>query len=116
MNHLQKMRMKVNTPENVPRLFDLITVENERLKLAFYATLQNTIVAKDLDQVSGTGPLVNIYPFFILKIKYGLYIFTKGNHFFKISEIYVKILKAWIYWEPTIRTSMTLSHCPSTLH
>ncbi|KMZ71392.1 Structural maintenance of chromosomes protein [Zostera marina] len=52
MNHLQKMRMKVNTPENVPRLFDLITVENERLKLAFYATLQNTIVAKDLDQAT----------------------------------------------------------------
>lgn len=53
MNHLQKMKMKVNTPEGVPRLFDLISVENERLKLAFYATLQNTVVANDLDQVSG---------------------------------------------------------------
>lgn len=50
-NHLQRIKEKVRTPEGVPRLFDLITVQNERIKLAFYAALGNTVVAKDLDQV-----------------------------------------------------------------
>lgn len=50
-NHLQRIKEKVRTPEGVPRLFDLITVQDERIKLAFYAALGNTVVAKDLDQV-----------------------------------------------------------------
>lgn len=41
----------MKTPEDVPRLFDLIRVKDERMKLAFYAALGNTVVAKDLDQV-----------------------------------------------------------------
>lgn len=40
------------TPEGVPRLFDLIKVQDEQMKLAFFAALGNTVVAKDLDQVS----------------------------------------------------------------
>lgn len=51
-NHLQKLREKVVTPEGVPRLFDLVKVQDERMKLAFFAALGNTIVAKDIDQVS----------------------------------------------------------------
>lgn len=37
-------------PENVPRLFDLIRVEDERVKPAFYFGLRDTLVAKDLAQ------------------------------------------------------------------
>lgn len=50
-NHLQRLKERVKTPEDVPRLFDLIRVKDERMKLAFYASLGNTVVAKDLDQV-----------------------------------------------------------------
>eukprot|EP01018_Ginkgo_biloba_P007650 Gb_03310 [translate_table: standard] len=51
-NHLPRLKEKVKTPEGVPRLFDLITVRDERLKLAFFAALGNTVVAKDLDQAT----------------------------------------------------------------
>lgn len=51
VDHFKKMKEKVKTPEGVPRLFDLVTVENEKLKLAFFAALWNTVAAKDLDQV-----------------------------------------------------------------
>lgn len=47
-----KMKEHFSTPENVPRLFDLIKVKDERMKLAFYAAMGNTLVAKDLDQVA----------------------------------------------------------------
>ncbi|XP_021736360.1 structural maintenance of chromosomes protein 4-like isoform X1 [Chenopodium quinoa] len=50
--HGDQLKRKVNTPEGVPRLFDLITVKNERLKLAFFELLKNTVVAKDLEQAS----------------------------------------------------------------
>ncbi|KAJ0042285.1 hypothetical protein Pint_19222 [Pistacia integerrima] len=49
---LPKLKEKVSTPEGVPRLFDLIKVRDERMKLAFYAALGNTIVVKDLDQAT----------------------------------------------------------------
>ena len=51
---IQKMNQQVQTPENVPRLFDLVTVRDERLRLAFYSQLGNTVVAKNLDQVCST--------------------------------------------------------------
>uniref|UniRef100_A0A8W7PFD3 Structural maintenance of chromosomes protein n=1 Tax=Anopheles coluzzii TaxID=1518534 RepID=A0A8W7PFD3_ANOCL len=37
-------------PENVPRLFDLIRVEDERVLPAFYFALRDTLVAENLDQ------------------------------------------------------------------
>ncbi|XP_014252791.1 structural maintenance of chromosomes protein 4 [Cimex lectularius] len=40
----------IKTPENVPRLFDLIKVNDERVKPAFYFGLRDTLVAKDLNQ------------------------------------------------------------------
>ncbi|XP_017975842.1 PREDICTED: structural maintenance of chromosomes protein 4 isoform X1 [Theobroma cacao] len=49
---LHKSKEKVRTPEGIPRLYDLIKVQDERLKLAFFAALGNTIVAKDLDQAT----------------------------------------------------------------
>lgn len=50
-DHLRRLKEKVKTPEGVPRLFDLVTVKDEKLKLAFFSALGNTVVAKDLDQV-----------------------------------------------------------------
>uniref|UniRef100_A0A2N9FRR7 Structural maintenance of chromosomes protein n=1 Tax=Fagus sylvatica TaxID=28930 RepID=A0A2N9FRR7_FAGSY len=49
---LPKLKEKINTPEGVLRLFDLIKVQDERMKLAFFAALGNTVVAKDLDQAT----------------------------------------------------------------
>lgn len=40
----------VETPENVPRLFDLVKPKDERLRPAFFQVLTNTLVAEDLDQ------------------------------------------------------------------
>ncbi|XP_050264189.1 structural maintenance of chromosomes protein 4-like [Quercus robur] len=49
---LRKLKEKISTPEGVPRLFDLIKVQDERMKPAFFAALGNTVVAKDLDQAT----------------------------------------------------------------
>ncbi|KAI4470604.1 structural maintenance of chromosomes protein 4 [Holotrichia oblita] len=43
---------KINTPENVFRLYDLVKVNDERVKTAFYFGLRDTLVANDLDQAS----------------------------------------------------------------
>jgi structural maintenance of chromosome 4 len=42
----------LDTPEQAPRLFDLITPKEPRFALAFYQVLQNTLVAKDLEQAN----------------------------------------------------------------
>ncbi|KAL4010601.1 hypothetical protein IC575_030103 [Cucumis melo] len=52
VDHLSKLKAKVSTPEGVPRLFDLIKVQDDRMKLAFFAALGNTVVAKDLEQAT----------------------------------------------------------------
>ncbi|KAK0583746.1 hypothetical protein LWI29_002474 [Acer saccharum] len=52
VDHLPRLKENVSTPEGVPRLFDLIKVQDERMKLAFYAAMGNTLVAKDLDQAT----------------------------------------------------------------
>lgn len=45
-------RQLMETPENVPRLFDLIRVEDENVLPAFYYGLKNTLVANNLDQAT----------------------------------------------------------------
>jgi structural maintenance of chromosome 4 len=60
---MHRMREAVQTPEGVPRLFDLVTVKNERFKLAFFAALGNTVVANNLDQVILTSSF-DFYPLF----------------------------------------------------
>lgn len=42
----------IETPENVPRLFDLIKAKDEKFRSAFYHSLQNTLVATDLAQAN----------------------------------------------------------------
>jgi len=42
----------MDTPMGVPRLFDLITVADERYRSAFYHYLRDTLVANDMDQAT----------------------------------------------------------------
>lgn len=42
----------IETPEGVPRLFDLVKSKDEMFRPAFYSVLQNTLVAKDLEQAN----------------------------------------------------------------
>lgn len=43
---------RVQTPENVPRLFDLIKPKDPRFAPAFYKAVQNTLVADNLEQAN----------------------------------------------------------------
>ena len=43
---------KTATPENVPRLFDLVTPNEERYAPAFFKAIGNTLVANDMDQAN----------------------------------------------------------------
>jgi len=56
MDKMEKFRAntqkKITTPENVPRLFDLVRVKDEFLKTGFYFALRDTLVAKDIDQAT----------------------------------------------------------------
>ncbi|XP_058815599.1 structural maintenance of chromosomes protein 4 [Topomyia yanbarensis] len=46
----QYCHSRIQTPENVPRLFDLVRVEDERVLPAFYFALRDTLVGDNLDQ------------------------------------------------------------------
>ncbi|XP_038603867.1 structural maintenance of chromosomes protein 4 [Tachyglossus aculeatus] len=48
----EKKMSKIPTPENTPRLFDLVKVNDEKIRQAFYFALQNTLVANNLDQAT----------------------------------------------------------------
>lgn len=51
LDRLAKRDMStVDTPENVPRLFDLVKPKLDLLRPAFFHVLQNTLVADNLDQ------------------------------------------------------------------
>ncbi|XP_063023475.1 structural maintenance of chromosomes protein 4 isoform X2 [Melospiza melodia melodia] len=43
---------KIPTPENVPRLFDLVKVEDPKIRLVFYFALRDTLVAKNLEEAT----------------------------------------------------------------
>ena len=42
----------IDTPENAPRLFDLVKAKDDKFRSAFYHSLQDTLVAKDLAQAN----------------------------------------------------------------
>ncbi|KIW02831.1 uncharacterized protein PV09_05888 [Verruconis gallopava] len=42
----------IETPENCPRLFDLVKPKHDRFLPAFFSVLQNTLVAKDMEQAN----------------------------------------------------------------
>ncbi|XP_053169002.1 structural maintenance of chromosomes protein 4 isoform X2 [Hemicordylus capensis] len=48
----EKSMSKIQTPENTPRLFDMVKVKDEKVRQAFYFALRNTLVANDLDQAT----------------------------------------------------------------
>jgi structural maintenance of chromosome 4 len=48
----RRANSQIETPEKIPRLFDLIKFKNDKFKVAFYFALRDTLVAKDLDQAS----------------------------------------------------------------
>lgn len=51
--HLKKfLAESVETPEGVPRIFDLVKCDSPEIRLAFYFALRDTLVADDLDQAS----------------------------------------------------------------
>ncbi|KAG8445230.1 hypothetical protein GDO86_010130 [Hymenochirus boettgeri] len=43
---------KIQTPENIPRLFDMVKVKEEQIRPAFYFALRDTLVANNLDQAT----------------------------------------------------------------
>lgn len=45
-----RMTKRVETPENVPRLFDLVRCKDPSLRVAFYYALKDTLVAETLEQ------------------------------------------------------------------
>ena len=49
---VQRDLSSIQTPENVPRLFDLVKAKDERFRPAFYSVMQNTLVAQDLQQAN----------------------------------------------------------------
>uniref|UniRef100_A0A8C0Z9V2 Structural maintenance of chromosomes protein 4 n=1 Tax=Cyanistes caeruleus TaxID=156563 RepID=A0A8C0Z9V2_CYACU len=48
----EKEMKKIPTPENAPRLFDLVKVKDPKVRLAFYFALRNTLVAKNLEEAT----------------------------------------------------------------
>jgi structural maintenance of chromosome 4 len=48
----QRDMSEIDTPEGVPRLFDLVKPKHERFRSAFYSVMQNTLVATDLAQAN----------------------------------------------------------------
>lgn len=53
---LDKLRVRgmdpIQTPEDAPRLFDLVTTKDDKFRPAFYHALQDTLVAQDLAQAN----------------------------------------------------------------
>jgi structural maintenance of chromosome 4 len=47
-----KKMTKIQTPENTPRLFDLVKVNEDKIRQAFYFALRDTLVADNLDQAT----------------------------------------------------------------
>lgn len=53
LNSLSKVNLdKIQTPENVPRLFDLVKPKDDKFRPAFYHQLRDTLVANDLNHAN----------------------------------------------------------------
>lgn len=52
LNFKFKILIFFNSPETVPRLFDLVKTKEEKILPAFYFALRDTLVANDLDQAT----------------------------------------------------------------
>ncbi|XP_065179069.1 structural maintenance of chromosomes protein 4-like [Sycon ciliatum] len=56
MDKMERLRKaaesKISTPENTPRLFDLVKVKDARFSTVFYYALQDTLVADNMEKAS----------------------------------------------------------------
>uniref|UniRef100_A0A8D0HIY6 Structural maintenance of chromosomes protein n=1 Tax=Sphenodon punctatus TaxID=8508 RepID=A0A8D0HIY6_SPHPU len=52
MTTWEKSMQQIKTPENIPRLFDMVKVKDEKIHPAFYFALRDTLVANNLDQAT----------------------------------------------------------------
>lgn len=48
----QKNMGPIRTPEESPRLFDMVRVKDESVRPAFYFALRDTLIAQDMDQAT----------------------------------------------------------------
>lgn len=48
----EKNMAPITTPEDSPRLFDMVRVKEERVRPAFYFALRDTLVAQDMEQAT----------------------------------------------------------------
>ena len=48
----QRDLREIETPENVPRLFDLVNAKEDKFRPAFFSVLQNTLVTTNLEQAN----------------------------------------------------------------
>ncbi|XP_037533454.1 structural maintenance of chromosomes protein 4 [Nematolebias whitei] len=48
----EKNMASIRTPEDIPRLFDMVRVNDESVRPAFYFALRDTLVAKDMEQAT----------------------------------------------------------------
>lgn len=46
---------KISTPDNAPRLYDLVRVKDKKVSTAFFFALRNTLVADDLEKATKTA-------------------------------------------------------------
>jgi len=54
-NFGRRMNEPFSAPENVPRLFDLIKVEDDRVRPAMYFAVRDCLVANTLEQATRIG-------------------------------------------------------------
>ena len=56
MDRLRQFNLQpISTPENVPRLFDLVKPKNPKFSNAFYSVLRDTLVAQNLKQANNVA-------------------------------------------------------------
>ncbi|CAG0896289.1 unnamed protein product [Cyprideis torosa] len=51
-NFERQAHSRIQTPQNVPRLFDLVDIPNKDHRVAFYHALRDVLVARDLNQAN----------------------------------------------------------------
>lgn len=114
-----KFFIQTYRPENVKRLYDLVQVKDESVKVAFYHALRDTLVADNLDQATRIAypKVINLDIFFLLLFYYffkiptgrinSLYLASGNNitfpnnftckkllHILQIQQIFDKTLSA----------------------
>lgn len=48
----EKNMAPIHTPEDIPRLFDMVRVKDDSVRPAFYFALRDTLVAQDMEQAT----------------------------------------------------------------